>query len=86
MRVPPMTTTTAPTNPRIELARTRRMLEDTATGAVPGTLVHLAADHGSDHRWTATVRSSSGEHYTLRLDRLLQTVEVVPPGVAAAAA
>ncbi len=81
-----MTTPTLPANPRIELARTRRMLEDTALAAVPGTLLHLTQDHGADHRWTATVRSTQGEHLTLRLDRLLQTVEVVPPGVAAAAA
>ncbi len=80
-----MTTTASPANPRIELARTRRMLEDTALAVVPGTLLHLAADGASDHRWTATVRSSTGD-VTLRLDRLLQTVELVPPGQLAAAA
>ena len=81
-----MTTSPLPTDPRIELARTRRMLEDTALAAVPGTLLSLAADHGSDHRWTAEVRSTDSTHLTLRLDRLLQTVEVLPaPAVARAA-
>jgi len=73
-------------NPRIELARTRRMLEDTALAAVPGVLLSLSADHGADHRWTARVRSTAGEHVTLHLDRLLRTVEVVPPGVISRAA
>lgn len=73
-----MTTPTLAANPRIELARTRRMLEDTALAAVPGTLVSLSADHGAEHRWTAEVRSTSGEPMTLRLDRVLQTVELVP--------
>jgi len=73
-----MSTLTAPANPRIELARSRRMLEDTALAAVPGTLLSLSADHGADHRWTARVRSTTGEHVTLRLDRRLRTVEVVP--------
>jgi hypothetical protein len=81
-----MSTPTASADPRIELARTRRMLEDTALSAVSGTLVSLAPDRGSDQRWTAEVRSSSGEHLTLRLDRLLQTVEVVPAGAIARAA
>lgn len=81
-----MSTPTLSTDPRIELARTRRMLEDTALAAVPGTLVALAPDHGSEHRWTAEVRSTSGEHQTLRLDRLLQTVEVMAPGAIARAA
>ena len=73
-----MSTPTLPANPRIELARTRRMLEDTALAAVPGTLLSLSADHGTDQRWTAEVRSTTHEHVTLRLDRGLQTVEVVP--------
>lgn len=81
-----MTTPTLTENPRIELARTRRMLEDTALAAVPGTLVSLTGDHASDHRWTAQVRSTTGEHLTLRLDRLLQTVEVLPREAAARAA
>lgn len=80
-----MTTLTTPVNPRIELARTRRMLEDTAVGAVPGTLMSLTADHASSQRWTAEVRSTSGELITLRLDRLLQTVEVEPGALAQAA-
>ncbi|MCW3010329.1 MAG: hypothetical protein JWO90_733 [Solirubrobacterales bacterium] len=81
-----MTTHTVPANPRIELARTRRMLEDTALNAVSGTLVALRPDLGSPDRWTAEVRSPDGEHLTLRLDRSLQTVEVVPPGAIARAA
>lgn len=81
-----MTTSTVPTNPRIELARTRRMLEDTTQAAVPGTLLSLTADHGADHRWTAEVRSTTGDHLTLRLDRLLQTVEILPTGAIARAA
>ena len=81
-----MTTTSLTENPRIELARTRRMLEDTALAAVPGTLTSLKADGASDHRWTAQVRSTTGEHLTLRLDRLLQTVEVLPAESVARAA
>ncbi len=73
-----MSTPTLAANPRIELARTRRMLEDTALAAVSGSLVSLSPDHGAAHRWTAEVRSTTGEHLTLRLDRLLQSVEVVP--------
>lgn len=80
-----MTTTIAPVNPRIELARTRRMLEDTALAAVPGTLMSLVADHASTRRWTAEVRRSSGELTTLRLDRLLQSVEAEPSVIARAA-
>ena len=80
-----MTTLTTPVNPRIELARTRRMLEDTALSAVPGTLMRLIADHGSAQQWTAEVRSTSGDLVTLRLDRLLQTVEVEPGALAQAA-
>ena len=74
------------TDARIDLARTRRLLEDTALNAVPGLLVSLAADHGAEHRWTAVVRSTSGEYLTLHLDRLLQTVEVMPAAAAARAA
>ena len=81
-----MTTTSSPVNPRIELAPTRRMLEDTALAAVAGQLVSLSPDHGSPQRWTAQVRAPSGEHVTLRLDRLWQTVEVVPAGAIARAA
>lgn len=81
-----MSTITAPANPRIELARTRRMLEDTALAAVPGVLLSLSADLDGDHRWTARVRSTSGEHVTLGLDRLLRTVEVVPSGAISRAA
>lgn len=73
-----MTSSPVVTDPRIETARTRRMLEDTALAAVPGTLLALTADHGAQHRWTAEVRSTSGEHLTLSLDRSLQTVEVAP--------
>ena len=73
-----MTSSTLPTDPRIELARTRRMLEDTALAAVPGTLLALSGNDASAHQWTAQVRSTTGEHVTLRLDRLLQTVEVLP--------
>ena len=74
-----MTTTSRPDTDRIELARTRRMIEDTAIAAVPGaTLEHLAADAGSADRWTAEVRSADGRHLTLRLDRRLETVEVDP--------
>ena len=80
-----MTTLTTPVNPRIELARTRRMLEDTAVAAVPGCLLSLTADHGSSQRWTAEVRSTSGALVTLRLDRLQQTVEVEPSTIAQAA-
>ena len=81
-----MTSPTLPTESRIELARTRRMLEDTALSAVPGTLVSLTADRASDHRWTARVRSTEGRQVTLRLDRLLQTVEVAPALAVARAA
>jgi hypothetical protein len=74
-----MTTPSRPTHDRIELARTRRMIEDTAVAAVPGaTLEHLAADAGSPDRWTAELRSADGRRLTLRLDRRLETVEVVP--------
>lgn len=81
-----MPTPTASVNPRIELARTRRMLEDTALSAVAGTLVALAPDHGSTRHWSAEVRKPSGEHVTLRLDRLHQTVEVAPAGAISCAA
>ena len=81
-----MTNIPTPVDPRIELARTRRMLEDTALAAVSGTLVSLSADRGSDHRWTAVVRSTSGQPVTLRLDRGLQTVEVLPAGAISRAA
>ena len=81
-----MSHTTIPVNPRIEAARTRRMLEDTALAAVPGMLVALNADHGADQRWTAEVRRTDGEVIRLRLDRLLQTVEVEPRHAARAAA
>ncbi len=81
-----MITLSVPADPRIELARTRRMLEDTALAAVPGVLLSLAADPADDHRWTARVRSTSGEHVTLGLDRLLGTVEVVPSGAISRAA
>lgn len=74
--------TTAPrpaTADRIETARTRRMLEDTAVAAVPGaTLEHLAADAAAPDVWTADVRSPDGRRLTLRLDRSRQTVEVAP--------
>ncbi len=80
-----MSTLSSPVNPRIELARTRRMLEDTAVAAVPGTLSRLIPDHAAAQRWTAEVRSTSGELVTLRLDRLLQTVEVEPSAIAQAA-
>ncbi len=81
-----MSTLAVPANPRIELARSRRMLEDTALAAVPGTLLSLSADLGADHRWTARVRSTTGEHVTLRLDRRLRTVEVAPSGAISRAA
>ena len=84
-----MTTTDSPIasiDPRIELARTRRMLEDTALAAVSGTLLSLSADCGSDHRWIAEVRSTTGQPLTLRLDRQLQTVEVMPAGAISRAA
>jgi len=81
-----MSTSALSANPRIELARTRRMLEDTALTAVPGLLLALCADHGAGHRWTAQVRSTTGEHVTLRLDTQLQTVEVTPPGAVSRAA
>lgn len=75
-----MTSSTAPaTAGRIVLARTRRMIEDTAVAAVPGaTIEQLSADAGSTDRWTAEVRSADGRRLTLRLDRLLQTVEIAP--------
>ena len=74
-----MTTIARPTNDRIELARTRRMIEDTAIAAVPGaTLEHLAADTGSLDQCTAEIRSTDGRRLTLRLDRRLETVEVLP--------
>ncbi len=82
-----MTASLLSADPRIELARTRRMIEDTALAAVPGaTLEHLAADAGSSERWTAEVRSADGRRLTLRLDRLLQTVEVAPALAVARAA
>ncbi len=81
-----MSTLTVPANPRIELARSRRMLEDTALTAVPGMLLSLCADEGANHRWTAQVRSTTGEHVTVRLDRRLQTVEVSPAGAISRAA
>ncbi len=81
-----MTTPATPVDPRIELARTRRMLEDTALAAAPGTLLSLSADLGAAHRWTAVVRSTNGQSLTLRLDRELQTVEVVPAGAISRAA
>lgn len=81
-----MTTPVTSVDPRIELARTRRMLEDTALAAAPGTLLSLSADLGADHRWTAVVRSTNGQSLTLRLDRELQTVEVVPAGAISRAA
>lgn len=81
-----MTPLTLPANPRIELARTRRMLEDTALAAVPGTLVSLAPDHAAAQRWTAQVRSTSGRHVTVRLDGVLQSVVVIPTEAIARAA
>ena len=81
-----MTTTATPVDPRIEFARTRRMLEDTALAAVPGTLLSLSNDLGSENRWTAEVRGTTGQPLTLRLDRQLQTVEVMPAGAISRAA
>ena len=74
-----MTTSLLPHTDRIELARTRRMIEDTAVAAVPGaTVEHLAADAGAAHLWTAEVRTADGRRLSLRLDRSLETVEVAP--------
>ncbi len=82
-----MTTSLRPNTHRIELARTRRMIEDTAVAAVPGvTVERLVADAGSDRRWTADVRSADGRQLRLRLDRSLGTVEVEPALVLAQAA
>ncbi len=81
-----MSTPTLLTDPRIELARTRRMLEDTALAAMPGQLLSLAPDRGAGHRWIAGVRSTTGKDVTLRLDRELLTVEILPAGAVARAA
>ena len=67
------------TTDRIDAARTRRTMEDTALAAVPGaTLEHLAADAGAAQVWTAQVRAADGRRLRLRLDRVLQTVELAP--------
>ena len=72
---------------RIELARTRRMIEDTAVAAVPGgVLERLVADAASDDRWIAEIRAADGRRLTLRLDRRLETVEVAPALAVARAA
>lgn len=74
-----MTTSLRPADHRIELARTRRMIEDTAIVAVPGAVVeHLAADAGSHRHWTAELRTADGRRLRLRLDQLQHTVEIAP--------
>ncbi len=81
-----MSTPSPSADPRIGLARTRRMLEDTALAAVPGLLLSLSTDQGAEGRWIAQVRSTTGEHVTLRLDRELLTVEILPADAASRAA
>ena len=81
-----MRTPSRPADPRIRIARTRRMLEDTALAAVPGLLLSLSADRGAEGRWIAQVRSTTGKHVTLRMDEELLTVEILPADAVSRAA
>lgn len=80
-----MSPSTLSPDSRIGLARTRRMLEDTALAAVPGLLLSLSADQDGG-RWIAQVRSIAGKHVTLRLDPELLTVEILPAAAVSRAA
>lgn len=66
-------------DPRLEQARTRRMLEDTAVNAAGGgTLTALEPDRVSDDVFHAHVTRGDGARLRIRLDRALQTVAIQP--------
>jgi hypothetical protein len=64
---------------RLEQARTRRMLEDTAVHAAGGgTLTGLEADAATADVFHAHVTRGDGTRLRIRLDRALQTVAIQP--------
>jgi hypothetical protein len=66
-------------DPRLEQARTRRMLEDTAVNAAGGgVLTALEADSALGDVFHAHVTRGDGTRLRLRLDRGLQTVAIQP--------
>jgi len=66
-------------DPRLEQARTRRMLEDTAVHAAGGgVLTALEADRASSDVFHAHVTRGDGTRLRLRLDKALQTVAILP--------
>jgi hypothetical protein len=66
-------------DPRLEQARTRRMLEDTAINAAGGgTLTAMEADRASADVFHAHVTRGDGARLHIRLDRALQTVAIQP--------
>ncbi len=66
-------------DPRLEQARTRRMLEDTAVNAAGGgVLTALEADSALVDVFHAHVTRGDGTRLRLRLDRGLQTVAIQP--------
>ena len=66
-------------DPRLEQARTRRMLEDTAVNSAGGgVLPALEADTASADVFHAHVTRGDGTRLRLRLDRGLQTGAIQP--------
>jgi hypothetical protein len=66
-------------DPRLEQARTRRMLEDTAVNAAGGgVLTALDPDPDSSDVFHARVTRGDGRRLRIRLDRALQTVAIQP--------
>ena len=64
---------------RLEQARTRRMLEDTAVNAAGGgTLTGMQADAATADVFHAQVTRGDGTRLRIRLDRGLQTVAIQP--------
>lgn len=81
-----MSTTAPPRSARLEAARTRRMLEDTALSAAGGgVLLALEQDPLDADVWRADIARSSGEHARVELDRRLHSVTVQDAAVLAAA-
>lgn len=67
------------TDARLQAARMRRMLEDTAVSAVGGGhLVRLELEPSADGSWEAEVRRGDGAHVALRLDPARGTVLLAP--------
>ena len=64
---------------RLQTARTRRMLEDTAiVAASGGVLLELVPDVVDEDVFHAQVRRGDGTPLTVRLDRRLGAVELRP--------